>query len=198
MTARPPAAFAVLALWLLGATPATAQVEADPIVPTYQLDRKRDVRGPLDVVRVAMSTRLDGSLRGEVTMRRAWAAADVGAGGSICLKLYVRAHPDAKPPEYLVCATPPAQGEELVGRVLRNRANGLPRTVAEARVERPTARTVYLGFAPSDIRRPHTLEFAAESLWRGARCPRLTGCADAGPDAPDTRSFRLRRDAQSG
>ena len=196
MTARRRAALALLALSLpLGGTPAGAQVEADPIVPTFQLDRKRDVRGPLDIVRVAMSTRIDGTLRGEVTMRRAWETADVGPGGSVCLKLYVEAQPDAEPPEYLVCATPPAQGDELVGRVLRNRLNGLPRTVAEARLERPTARTLYLHFEPSAIRRPDTLEFAAESLWRGERCPRPVGCVDAGPDAPDTRSFRLRRNA---
>ena len=49
---------------------AHAQVEA--IEPTFQLDAKKDVRGPLDVVRVAMSTRTDGSLRGELTMRKAW------------------------------------------------------------------------------------------------------------------------------
>ena len=53
---------ALAAMSLLPATAARAQVEA--IEPTFQLDRKKDVRGPLDVVRVAMSKRVDGSLRG--------------------------------------------------------------------------------------------------------------------------------------
>ena len=186
----------VVAVSLLPVAPASAQVEA--IEPTFQLDRKRDVRGPLDIVRVAMSTRIDGSLRGELTMRRAWETADLGTGGSLCLKLYVRAEPDAAPPEYLVCATPPAEGNALVGRVLRNRANGRPVTVGNAALARPTARTLYLGFNPAAIRRPRALQFAGESIWRGPRCPRSTACTDLAPDAPDAREFRLRRDAPSG
>ena len=66
----------------------------------------------------------------DLTLRRPWATADVGDGGSLCMKLYVKADPDGDLPEYLVCATPPAQGTGLTGRLLRNRANGLPRTVA--------------------------------------------------------------------
>jgi hypothetical protein len=189
-------ALAALAVVLLPAAPALAQVEA--IEPTFQLDRKRDVRGPLDIVRVAMSTRPDGSLRGELTMRRAWEAADVGSGGSLCLKLYVKADPDAAPPEHLVCATPSAAGDALVGRVLRNRANGRPVTAGEAVLARPTARTIHFGFDPASIRRPEELRFAGESIWRGRRCPRTTGCTDLAPDAPDAREFRLRRNASSG
>jgi hypothetical protein len=185
------AGLALAALLLL-----PAQVEA--IDPTFQLDRKRDVRGPLDVVRVAMSTRTDGSLRAELTMRRAWETADVGEGGSLCVKLYVRTRPDPQAPEYLVCATPPAEGTALTGRVLRNRASGLPRTVAEAAVTRPAARTVHLGFDASAIRRPARVRFAGESVWRGRRCPKATGCTDLAPDAPGARDFRLRRNAFSG
>jgi hypothetical protein len=187
---------AVIALALLPAVAAVAQVQA--IVPTFQLDRKRDVRGPLDIVRVAMSTREDGSLRGEVTMRRAWEIADIGPGGSVCLKLYVKAQPDAQPPDYLVCVAPPAEGEALSGRVMRNRSNGLPRTVAAAVVTRPTRRTVYFSFEPSAIRRPAALDFAGESVWRGERCPRATGCTDLGPDAPAARHFRLHGNTSSG
>ena len=44
------AAIAVAAAGLLTAVPAHAQVEA--IQPTFQLDAKKDVRGPLDIVRV--------------------------------------------------------------------------------------------------------------------------------------------------
>ena len=189
-------ATALLALALLPAAEAHAQVEA--IEPTFQLDRRKDVRGPLDIVRVAMSTRLDGSLRAEVTMRRAWDTASLGTGGSICLKLYVKAEPDAQPPEYMVCATPPAEGQALVARVLRTRGNRLPRTAGEAAATRPTTRTLYLSFEPAAIRRPASLEFAGESVWRGTRCPRAAGCRDLAPDAPDAREFRLRRDASSG
>ena len=168
-----------LALVVLALGPvahATAQVEA--IVPTFQLDAKRDVRGPLDIVRVAMSTRTDGTLRGELTMRTAWKTSDIGPGGSLCLKLYVRTQPDAQVPEYLVCATPPAQGETLVGRVLRNRANGLPRNLGDAAIARPTERTIYLSFDPGTIRTPATLRFAGESVRRGERCAKVIGCRD--------------------
>ena len=188
----------VLAAIAVALLPAEAAAQVEAIEPTFQLDRKRDVRGPLDIVRVAMSTRTDGSLRGELTMRRAWDTADVGEGGSLCVKLYVRAQPDAQAPEYLVCATPAADGAVLAGRVLRNRANGLPLTVSQAAVTRPSGRTIHLGFDPSAIRRPARLKFAGESVWRGKGCPRAAGCADLAPDAPGARDFRLRRDASSG
>jgi hypothetical protein len=188
---RRAGAAAVLALALLPAAPSFSQVEA--VQPTFQLDAKGDVRGPLDAVRVALSTRPDGSLRGEVTMRRAWQTADLGPGGSICLALYVKADPDGEPPEFLVCATPPAQGTALTARVLRNRANGLPARVADAAATRPTPRTLYLSFAPSAIRSPGTLRFAAETVRRGAGCPRAAGCTDRAPDAPGARDFRLHR-----
>lgn len=186
-------ATAVLALLLL---PAAAHAQVEAIEPTFQLDRKGDVRGPLDVVRVAMSKRTDGSLRGELTMRRAWEDADVESG-SLCLRLYVKTDPGSQAPEYLVCATP-APGGTLAGRVLRNRANGLPRTVGGAFVTRPTARTVHFGFDPGLIRNPAELRFSGESVWRGARCPAAAGCRDLAPDAPDARKFRLRRETASG
>ena len=189
------AAVAVLALALLSGATAHAQVEA--VEPTFQLDRKKDVRGPLDVVRVAMSKRTDGSLRGELTMRKGWEDADL-EDGSLCIRLYVRADPESQAPEYLVCATQGKAGATLVGKVLRNAANGLPRTVGEAVVARPGARTIHLGFDPAVIRSPEKLRFAGESVWRGPRCPRTTGCMDLAPDAPDARDFRLRRDSASG
>jgi len=112
-------ATAILALALLPAASAQAQVEA--IEPTFQLDRKQDVRGPLDIVRVAMSKRLDGSLRGELTMRRKWEDAAL-EGGSLCLRFYVKTDPESQAPEYLACATRPADGGPLavvVGRPAR-------------------------------------------------------------------------------
>ena len=186
---------AVLCLALLPAAAAHAQVEA--IEPTFQLDRKKDVRGPLDIVRVAMSTRLDGSLRGELTMRRAWEDAAVG-DGSLCLRLYVKADPESQAPEYLVCATRAADGDMLAGRVLRNSAKALPRSVGGAVLTRPSARTIHFGFDPALIRSPAKLRFSGESVWRGSRCPRTTGCRDLAPDAPDARDFRLRRETASG
>jgi hypothetical protein len=196
MASRPAPAALAVALVLVPAAAALGQ--QDPIKPTFQLDRKKDVRGPLDIVRVAMSTRLSGTLRGELTMRRAWETSDVGPRGSLCLKLYVKAEPDAQAPEYLVCATAPAQGDALEGEVLANRSGGLPRTLGSAVVARPTACTVYFSFQPSLIRRPPRLRFAGESIWRGARCPRATGCADLAPDAPGARDFRLRSSRASG
>jgi hypothetical protein len=187
-------ATALLALMLL---PAAAQAQVEAIEPTFQLDRKKDVRGPLDVVRVALSKRVDGSLRGELTMRRAWEDADL-EGGSLCLRFYVKADPESQAPEYLVCATRPADGGTLAGRVLRNSANGLPRTVGGAFVTRPSARTIHYGFDPDLIRRPAKLRFSGESVWRGPRCPRTTGCRDLAPDAPDARDFRLHRESASG
>jgi hypothetical protein len=189
-------ALAALALALVPAAAALGQAEATE--PTFQLDRKKDVRGPLDVVRVAMSTRLNGSLRGELTMRRAWETADVGQRGSLCLKLFVKSAPSAQGPEYLVCATPPAEGEAMVGKVLRNRSNGLPRTLGDAAIARPSARTIYLSFAPALIRRPQKLRFAGESVWRGDKCPHAAGCMDLAPDAPGAREFRLRSAQSSG
>ena len=186
---------ALLALALLPTAAAHAQVEA--IEPTFQLDRKKDVRGPLDIVRVAMSTRVDGSLRGEITMRKAWEDADL-EGNSLCLRFYVKADPESQAPEYLVCATRASEGRALAGRVLRNKSNGLPRTVGGAFVTRPSARTIYFGFEPDVIRDPARLRFSGESVWRGPRCPRTTGCRDLAPDAPDARDFRLRRESASG
>jgi hypothetical protein len=187
-------ATAILALMLLPAASAQAQVEA--IEPTFQLDRKQDVRGPLDIVRVAMSKRLDGSLRGEITMRRKWEDAAL-EGGSLCLRFYVKADPESQAPEYLACATRAADGT-LAGRVLRNSANGLPRTVGGAILTRPSARTLYFGFEPALLRSPAKLRFSGESVWRGARCPKAAGCRDLAPDAPDARDFRLRRETASG
>jgi hypothetical protein len=188
-------AIALLAAVLVPAVQAHAQVEA--IEPTFQLDRKHDVRGPLDIVRVAMSKRLDGSLRGEITMRRAFEDQALD-GGSLCLRFYIKTDPDSQAPEYLACATRPAAGGPLAGRILRNSANGLPRTVGGAFVTRPSARTIHFGFEPDLLRNPATLRFSGESVWRGPGCPKATGCRDLAPDAPDARDFRLRRESASG
>ena len=178
------------------AAPAAAQS------PSFVKDSASDGKGPLDVVRVALGPRKDGRLRGEITMEKAWTTADLrsarGPSGSICLTLSTARAPGVDPPDWLVCATPPKQGDALHGRVLRDRANGLPRQVGAVTVTRPTARTVYLRFAQSSIHRPASVRFAAEAVTRGARCPRPLGCRDTAPDAPGAGNLTLRSTAPSG
>ena len=94
--------------------------------------------------------------------------------------------------------TPEKEGDVLRGRVLRDRANGLPRQVGAVTVTRPNARTVYLRFAQSAIDRPASVRFAAEAVTRAARCPQPLGCRDTAPDAPTTGKLTLRSTADSG
>ncbi|HYI20421.1 MAG TPA: hypothetical protein VD836_17025 [Solirubrobacteraceae bacterium] len=191
---------AVVVLAVLGVL---APIASAQIIPTFRKDSATDGRGALDIVRVAMSRSEDGrSLRGEVTMEKGWTTAALrsatGPSGSICITLYTAREPGADPADWLVCATPPKEGEELRGRVLRDRANGLPRQVANATVTRPTARTVYLRFAQSAINRPESVRFAAEAVTRAPRCPQPLGCRDTAPDAPTTGKLALRSTAPSG
>jgi hypothetical protein len=178
------------------AAPAAAQA------PVAVKDRRGDVRGALDVVRVALERGVDGRLRGEVTMADDWATAALrtpsGPQGSICLQLYTSREAGADPPDYLVCATPPAAGDGLVGRVLRDRANGRPRAVAGATLTRPTPRTIFLRFSQTSIDRPASLSFASEAVTRAARCPKPLGCRDTAPDAPGTARLTLRDNAPPG
>jgi hypothetical protein len=190
---------AVAGLVVVGAL---APIASAQVIPTFRRDSATDGRGKLDIVRVAMARGTDGRLRGEVTMEKEWTTADLrsarGPSGSICLTLTTARVPGVDPPDWLVCATPPKQGEALHGRVLRDRANGLPREVAAATVTRPTARTVYLRFPQSAIGRPASVRFAAEAVTRAARCPRPLGCRDTAPDAPATGNLTLRGTAPSG
>jgi hypothetical protein len=189
---------AVVLLMLAGALAAPAAAQT----PSFQKDSARDGRGKLDIVRVALGSRPGGKLRGEVTMEKGWTAADLregpGPSGSVCLQLYTARVPGEDPPDYLVCATPAPDGEELRGRVLRDRANGLPRQVGAATVTRPTGRTVYLRFARTAIDEPATIRFAGESVTRAAKCPRPLGCRDTAPDAPGTRNLTLHSPSASG
>jgi len=179
-----------------------APIASAQIIPTFRKDSATDGRGALDIVRVAMSRGTDGRLRGEVTMEKGWTTAALrsasGPPGSICITLHTLREPGSEPADWLVCATPPKAGEELRGRVLRDRANGLPRQIAAATVTRPTARTVYLRFAQSAIGRPASVRFAAEAVTRARRCPQPLGCRDTAPDAPVTGNLTLRSTAPSG
>jgi hypothetical protein len=181
---------------------ALAPVASAQIIPTFRKDPATDGRGALDIVRVAMARQTDGRLRGEVTMEDGWDTADLRSGadpsGSVCLTLYTRREPGADPPDWLVCATAPKEGEVLRGRVLRDRANGPPRQVAAATVTRPTARTVYLRVARSALGRPAAVSFAAEAVTRARGCPRPLGCRDTAPDAPTTGNLTLHSTAPSG
>jgi hypothetical protein len=169
--------------------------EQDPQFTVSVDERSGDVRGPLDVVRVALGPTGEGRLRAEITTAQAWDTEDLrnaaGPSGSVCLRLFTRRSPDAEPPDYLVCATPAASGDALVGRVLRDRANGLPRTVGEATITRPTTRSIFLRFATKAIGSPSRVRFAAETVTRGSACGGLRGCVDTAPDAPATARLRL-------
>jgi hypothetical protein len=178
------------------AAPAAAQS------PSFVKDSPNDGRGALDIVRVALGPRNDGRLRGEITMEKAWTTDDLrassGPSGSICLQLYTARVPGEDPPDYLVCASPAPDSDELRGRVLRDRSNGLPRQVGAATVTRPTSRTVYLRFDPVAIDRPGSVRFAGESVTRAAKCPKPLGCRDTAPDAPGTRNLTLHSTSPSG
>jgi hypothetical protein len=190
---------ALAALLVLGAL---APVASAQIIPTFRKDSATDGRGALDIVRVAMSRQADGRLRGEVTMEKPWTTNDLrtssGPTGSICLTLYTRRAPGSDPADWLVCVTPEKEGDTLRGRVLRDRANGLPRQVAPVTVTRPNTRTVYLRFAQSAIDRPTSVRFAAEAVTRAARCPKPLGCRDTAPDAPTTGNLPLHSTSDSG
>ena len=64
----------VAALVVLGAL---APIASAQIIPTFRKDSASDGRGKLDIVRVAMSRGVDGRLRGEVTMEKAWTTNDL-------------------------------------------------------------------------------------------------------------------------
>ena len=189
---------AVVLLVLGGALAVPAAAQS----PSFQKDSSSDGRGKLDIVRVALGRNSDGRLRGEITMEKPWTTSDLRAGdkqsGSICLQLYTARTAGDAPPDFLVCATPGPAGDELRGRVLRDRSNGLPRQVAAAIVTRPTERTVYLRFAQTAVDEPAVIEFAGEAVTRAAKCPKPLGCRDTAPDAPDTRNLTLRSPSASG
>jgi hypothetical protein len=179
-------------------TAATAQTRSGP---TILKDRRGDVRGALDIVRVAMARDRTGRIRGELTMAEEWGVPELrggGPGSSVCLRLHTRRDADAEPPDYLVCLTAPKSGDELVGRVLRDRSNGLPKAVGDARVSRPTGRTAYVRFTRTSVGRPRSIRFAAEAVTYAGRCPAPLGCRDLGPNPPATGLLGLRTSASRG
>jgi hypothetical protein len=75
------------------------------------VDAKKDAHsGVLDIAGVRFGVGEDGRLRAIVTMAGAWAdgellAAGGGPPGSVCVRLYTKADPEAEAPDYLACAT---------------------------------------------------------------------------------------------
>jgi hypothetical protein len=174
---------------VLAAGVATAQ---ETVKPTFQKDGRGDAGGgPLDIVRVAVARTSDGKLRGELTMAADWNTAAVGTGGSLCLRVYARRSADADVPDHLVCATP-GEGSDLTGRVLRDRANGLPIPTESATVSRPTRRTIYFRFSQTAIGKPARIRLSGETVTRGEGCPAPLGCRDLAPAAPGALTLRLR------
>ena len=156
-----------------------------------------DVDGGLDLVRAALGVASDGHLRGEMTMSAAWTAASLrgsgsGAPASACLRIYTKRDPTADVADYLVCATPRADREGYVASVLRERRNGPPKKLAKAAASRPTTRTLYLRFSPTDIGDPAHLRFAAEVTVPAPQCSPSLGCRDVAPDGQKTVGLRLR------
>ena len=185
-----------LTLLVLAALSVGVAGAQDGYRPTFAKDLRADAGGgPLDIVRVALGRTSDGKLRAEITMAARWDTDDLRPGGTVCLRLHVRRDVDSEVPERLVCATPAEEGPALAGRILRDRANGLPAPAGRARVTRPTARTVFLKFAQSDIGKPAVVRFSAEAVTRGEGCPAPLGCRDLAPDPPAARELRLRSSA---
>jgi hypothetical protein len=159
-------------------------------------DREGDGGRGLDLVKASLGLDDKNRLVGQVRASKRFAAGklrDPGAAqGSICLRLFTKRVDDAEPPDYLVCAMPRAEGTGFTGRVMRDRANGLPRTVANAVVTRPNRRTLRLRFSQASIRKPERVRFAAEAVRFAAKCPPPLGCRDSVPDSPAVVSIRLR------
>ena len=179
---------AVAALGVLGGA---AGVAAQAPRSERIVDAARDVEGRLDIRSVEL-TLLRGHrrLRGEIGMRRSWGTADLrateGMDGSICLRLFVRRDPDGRAPEFLVCATPEPDSEQLRGGVYRERESGQLERVAGARVTRPSGRAVRLRFPRRILGRAVGVRFGAESVSRGRGCRAPVGCRDLAPEPPGT------------
>jgi len=175
----------------VAAVPVAGQVAGEPV----SVRDGEDARGPLDLVAVELASTTGNDLRATLTMAEPWGEPALrvrrGAPGSICLRLWTRRPPELQAPDHLVCVAPTSD-RRLSGRVLRDRANGLPRAVAAARLSRPDPRRIVLRFARSAVGRPVSLRFAAETVTRRSRCPRPLGCRDLAPEGRRAASFSPR------
>jgi len=185
------AAGLIVAAALVAATAAVG-APGDPVSVT---DRD-DTQVVLDIARVRLEESRSNRLRATVTMYDAWSVSDLvrssGPSGSICLKLWTTRTPSSEPPNYLVCATPTADGSRLQAVVMRDSGRGVPERTASAAVTGPRGKDAVLAFSAASIRSPARVRFAAEAA-QAAGCPPPRGCVDVGPNAPRTRVFELRR-----
>lgn len=183
------AGMAPLALAAVVAAPTVAGTHASASAK----DRRGDVRGALDLVRVAVSD--GGKLRVSLTLAQEWTAADLRAKdgeapGSICLRIWTTSDAGDAPPNYLACATAQADGEDLRGTVVHERRGRMPDKVATADVTRSTGRTIVIRFSKDAIRSPKRIRFGAESVPPGG-CADPDGCADTAPNAPHSVLLRF-------
>ena len=183
----------VAGLFTTLALAAAASASAPEVEPVVVRDAQDAVTRGLDLTRAQLGLARDRRLRAALTLVAPWRARDLRAGdgppGSLCLRLWTRTKPGGAPPDFLVCVTARNRGDRLRGSVLEERAEALPRRVADAAVARRSERTVIVRFSQSALGRPATIRFTAEATKPG--CPRVT-CVDTAPDAPRTATLRVR------
>lgn len=188
---RPRHVLACLGSALLAA-PALAQ--APSAKPVAVADPAGDVsKGAPDLRRLTFERTQDGRLRAVLSFASALRPQDLqaesGPPGSVCLKVWARNAAPDEVADRLVCATATRSGR-LRGEVLEDRANSLPRRVAEAGVSRASSRRWVLRFSQTSIGRPARVSVQAETTRAG--CPR-TSCIDNAPDAGRSVRLTLRR-----
>ncbi len=201
MSPRPPArrsrvralALGCLTVAVLGI--GAAAVVAAPSPPVVIPDAAADVEGPLDLKKATLSRASDGRLRATFTFAArvtpASLLAESGPPGSVCLRVWTDAGADPRVTraDRLVCVTARSE-DRLRASVFEQSRSGLPRRTgaASARLNR-SGRSLILRVSQSALGRPARIRFAAEANRPG--CDR-TACIDLAPEAPSTRTFRLR------
>ena len=183
-------------LGLLAAVPAAGALAQDRPRAAAR-EAAGDVAAGLDMIRAGLALGADGRLRAELTFAQVWDAATLSGSGagppaSVCLRLYTKRDPASDVADYLVCATPAPDGDGYVGRVLRERRNAPPRTIARIPATRPTSRTVYLRFGRSAVLDPGRIRFAGEVTVPGPECSASLGCRDRVPNGSKTVTLLLR------
>lgn len=169
---------------------------AAPSSPITIKDAKGDVASGPDLQRVGLSRGSDGRLRATITFTGSVSASSLrsesGPPGSICLRLWTAedADPTAERANRLVCVTAKSD-DELRATVLQvPDSNGLPKPTGTASVQRnKSGRSIVIRVSQTAIGRPSRIRFAAEATRPG--CP-TTSCVDTAPNAPATRTFRLK------
>jgi hypothetical protein len=158
-------------------------------------DPRGDARTNLDLQRASLKRTGRGGLQASMTFAAAVRPRDLrapadGPPGSLCLRVWsdLEADPAATAPDRLVCVTE-ARGNRLRGSVLRERPNATPERVGSARVARPSARSVRIDFAQSDLGSPARFRVAFETSRAGCFG---ASCVDRAPNGAGTRIYRLR------